>query len=370
MSRDTSFTIGTIVQAEYLNSDQEVQTGLSWGLSLQQGTTAGSLKSSPTGTEGRSAAIIGGKRAWLDSTGTPAPGSGATGAKGIWATTYLADPPSSNIPPGSTILPGFNIELTDGATVSDAQYARKVGTGNWSGTEFNQVQLLNGVQANALQYNSFVLRTVTDSDQSNNALTISSYTAQDSDTNLLLRIGMDSGSDTLARYGVTSTGISTYYPDTISNIILRTNTQTGTGGDYFVARGDGQLEWGAGVGATDTFALRNGPAVLQIINTLDLVYLQNSTANGGGYVNSRNDFNLAAGKVLRYNGSPFDSDDLADGTDIVHIDRTETLTGDKTLNGVTTFNGETDFNNDNNYVKLNANGRSRIATRAFVTFMS
>lgn len=370
MSVNTRFVIGTIVQAEYLNSDQEVDTGLTWGLNLQQGTTAGTLGSGVAGTDGRSSLIIGGQRTWRDATGVTVAGSGTTGTKSIWATTYVADPPTSNIPPGANTLPDFNLEILDNTAVPEAQYQRKIGTGNWNGTEFNQVRLTNGVQADAYQFNSFLLKTVTDSDQSNSILTLSAWINQDSDTNLLLQVGVDGTTDPTIRYGVTSTGISTYTPDTISNVILRTNIQTGTSPDYFITRGTGAMEWGSGALVTDTFMQRTAPATLQIINTLDTVYLQNSTANGGGYVNVNNDLNLAAGKILRYNGVPFGSDELADAADIVHIDRTETITGNKTFSGTTTFTGETDFNADNNYIQLDTNGRSRIASRAFVTFMA
>lgn len=382
MSRDTTFVVGTIVRAEYLNSDQEVDTGLTWGFALGQDGTSG-LNTLIGGTDNAATLIIGGKRAWKTTPGTSVTPSGAAGTKSLWAITW--GPPTPENPTGTGILPDFELVALEPSEIPEAPYYRKVGTTEWNGVSNRQVRLTNGVKATAFQHNSFVFRTVTDYVDANHALTLSGYTTQDDPNAHLFTVGVDDGvGGTDNRFWISSTGVTAYTPDDITNIVLRTNLRDGlivsTDPDRFALRGTGLMEWSTGAALADTFLERSDVGTLKISGTtgadgtLDLTNVLNSTVIGDGWVNFESDINMYPGQVLRYDGEPFGSEHLADSANVAHLGddpdgNPETFTGDKTFDGDNVFNGEVVFTNENTSIEISDGKRSKIATRAFTTFM-
>jgi hypothetical protein len=383
MSRDTTFVIGTIVRAEYLNADQEVDTGLTWGLRLAQDGVGG-LVTRPAGTDQTSTAIIGGKRAWKNTDSDPATPTGAAGQRVLWATTW--GPPTPTFPTGTGILPDYMLEVHDVGDVPLTPYYRILGTTEWNGTQNRQVRLTNGVEADAFQYNSFVLHTVTSAIDANNAMTLAAYTAQDDANAHLFTVGVDNGTEVDRRYWISSRGVTAYTPVNMTDVILRTNVSdlggimVSTDPDTFSFTGYGLHAWGDGTFAQDTFLERSGVGTLKISGlpgadaTLDLTHIQNSTALGNTWVNFLSDINMYPGQVLRYDGDPFGSIHLADAANVAHLGddpygNPETFIGDKTFDSDTVFNGEVVMTNDLSSIEISNGKRSRIATRAFTTFM-
>jgi hypothetical protein len=147
MSRDIDFTDGvTAVTAEFLDDLQEVQTGLVVGLRVDAPSATQVRVNGDALTENAYAVRVQGKPRYGSSPQTVTV-SGAAGAYTVWLTSGSGTTPKA---------PALAVEA--GSTAPSAANVRKIGEATWSGSALTDLRVTNGVQANADQYNSFVLR--------------------------------------------------------------------------------------------------------------------------------------------------------------------------------------------------------------------
>src|SRR5688572_6608332 len=135
MSVDTQFVHGTIVQADFLNDTQEVDTGLAWGIRLAQagsGSVETGLVGDPVDSQGP--LIVSGKRVWKNGASSPAVGSGAAGTREIFASTTDA------------LVPNYNVEVLPTGNLPATAYYRRLGTAYWDGAStLRNIKLTHGV---------------------------------------------------------------------------------------------------------------------------------------------------------------------------------------------------------------------------------
>ena len=151
MSRSTDFTDNTTpVSADWLNDSQETDTGLTWGTRLRLDSTNQITLYGDSLTEGAYSVRVG-ARARFGSSTVSATASGAAASLNVYATSADVASPKA---------PAVALSATTPAT----DFSRKIGETVWSGSAITSLRLLNGVQANADQYNAFVLRPLVASD--------------------------------------------------------------------------------------------------------------------------------------------------------------------------------------------------------------
>jgi hypothetical protein len=151
MSRSTNFTDNvTPVSADWLNDSQEIDTGLSWGARLRLDSTNQITLYGDSLTEGAYALRVGARARYGAST-VSATASGGSASLNVYATSADVASPKA---------PAVALSATAPATA----FYRKIGETTWSGSAITSLRLLNGVQANADQYNAFVLRPLVTSD--------------------------------------------------------------------------------------------------------------------------------------------------------------------------------------------------------------
>jgi hypothetical protein len=339
MSQDTTFVHGTIVQADFLNDSQEVDTGLAWGVRLAQsgaGTVETGIVGDPTDTQGP--LIIGGRRVWKHGASAPATGSGAAGDREIYVSTTDA------------LAPNYNIEVLDVGSYPASAYFRRLGTASWDGVSIlHNIKLEHGVQAEAKQFNQFTFQTISDHAQ-DIAVTVAGYQNQNNDVSKLISAGSDNGAGYQERFTVRGDGRAVFTPSVETQHVLQARSISDPLPRVSMTA-EGGLSWGTGALAHDTHLDRTASGTLKIHDgavggdgVLDVVHLQNTdtgggTYNGAGMVNVLDDLNLALGQVFRIDGVQFEADMLADGADVAHLSRTQTFTGLKTFSVLQTFTG-------------------------------
>lgn len=334
MSKDTTFVHGTIVRADYLNADQEANTGAIWSTRLAQNSSSSvetNIIGDPYDTQGP--LIVGGKHAWKNGASTAASASGPAGDRNIWVKTNL------------TLLPDYQVEVMESGDVPSEPYYRKIGSGSWDGvSSLSNLKFENGVQADANQYNQFTLKTISSS-SNDVALTIEGYSSQETST--VARVGYDD-SGFQERLGIRGDGLLAWASKLPSSFIITAGQSTDLNARW-TSTAAGELGWGDGTLSQDVFLSRTSAGVLKVSDgtsggngIFDLVALQNSDTggaayNGAGMINILDDLNIQDGNVLRYNGIQFDSSHLADASSLAHLTGTETFTGTKTFSVAQTF---------------------------------
>lgn len=339
MSRARNYVHGTIVEAGYLNEDQEVDTGLAWGIRLAQGS-ASSVETGVVGDpyDSQGPMIIAGRRVWKNGASSPAVGAGSAGTREIFVSTTEA------------IAPNYTVEVLPTGSTPATAYYRRVGTADWNGTSvLDNIKLEHGVQAEANQFNQFTFKSISDA-VGEVPVTVAGYQNQNSSAAHLLSIGSDDGSGYKERFSVRGDGRVALTPASETQTVLQAGGINDTL-PRFAMTAEGIQSWGDGSLAHDTFVARTAAGTLKVHDgtlggdgVIDLVFLQNTDTggagvNGAGMVNVLDDLNLSAGHVFRIDGEQFDSDMLADAADIAHLPRTETFTGLKTFSALTTFTG-------------------------------
>lgn len=366
MSKDTTFKRGTIVQADYLNDDQEVDTGLAWGVRLAQSgsaTVETGIVGDPNDSQGP--LIIGGRRVWKNGASNPATASGAAGDREVFVSTTDA------------LVPNYDIEVLPVGSLPATAYWRRLGTATWDGTSvLNNIKLEHGVQAEANQFNQFTFQTISDHNQ-DIAVTVAGYQNQNSSVAKLISAGSDDSSGYKERFTVRGDGRVVFTPAAQTQAVLQAGGINDTL-HRFELTAEGALSWGDGALAHDTFVERTASGTLKVHDgavggdgVLDMVYLQNTDTggapvNGAGMVNVLDDLNLSVGHVFRIDGEQFDADMLADGADVAHLSRTQTFTGEKTFTNVTHFQNVVELETANGYLSREATTPADIALTSLV----
>jgi len=148
MSRDVDFTNNsTAVSASWLNDMQEIETGGAWGVRLSRTSTDTLRLEGDALTEGAYAVRVGAKMKY-GSTATSVVASGTGGDYDAYLTSADTSSPKTA---------GLSL-VASGDPAPAADFTRQIGTITWDGSSITDIRLLNGVQANADQHNSFVLR--------------------------------------------------------------------------------------------------------------------------------------------------------------------------------------------------------------------
>lgn len=350
MSKDTTFVRGTIVQADYLNKDQEANTGLVWGVRLAQ-NSSNSVETNVVGdpTDSHGSMIVGGKVAYKNGASVAASASGSAGTRDIYASSTVSQ------------LPDYSVEVLETSQTPASAYYRKIGSASWDGSVLSDITLENGVQADANQYNQFTFQTISNS-TSDVALTLSGYSTQNNASSKLLSVGSDNGGGYVERMSLRGNGQAAFQPASSTTSIL-TGQQYGDAVARYSVRADGQLGWGSGTLAQDVFLMRGSAGVLMVTDgtvggngIVDTVAIQNSKTggaayNGAGMVNVLDDLNIQTGSVLRYNGTQFGSSHLSDAATVAHLTGIETFTGAKTFSAVQTFTNNTVHSGANGYLE-------------------
>jgi hypothetical protein len=329
MSRDTTYVIGTIVEAEWLNDLQDTQTGLMWGVKLTQ-PTANAVETAIAGTDSLSPIIIDGKRTWKSAASASAPGSGSAGSRYIWAST------------NSGLEPDYIVEVLPTASVPVLPNYRKIGSATWNGTTtLYDIKLTNGVRADAAQENQFTFRSIADN-VSDVPLRLSGQANQFAGNSVLLSVGSDPGSGFIEYLHLSAKGVAEFSPLLGTTSIIH-SLVSGDSVPKFDVLGSGKIGWSSGSSVADVFLERTAAGTLFLSDLsgdegrLDLTYLTNSTLSGSGYVNVEDDLNIGPGSVLRYNGVQFGSGQLLDSANIAHLSGTEAFTGLKSFSALSTF---------------------------------
>lgn len=366
MSKDTTFKRGTIVQADYLNDDQEVDTGLAWGVRLAQSgsaTVETGIVGDPNDSQGP--LIIGGRRVWKNGASNPAVASGAAGDREVFVSTTDA------------LAPNYDVEVLPVGSLPATAYWRRLGTAYYDGVSvLRDLKLEHGVQAEANQFNQFTFQTISDHNQ-DIALTVAGYQNQNSSFAKLISAGSDNGAGYQERFTVRGDGRVVFTPSLETQDVFEARG-TNDSLSRFTMDATGQISWGTGALAHDTYLERTASGTLKVHDgtaggdgVLDMVYLQNTDSggapyNGAGMVNVLDDLNLAAGQVYRIDGEQFDADMLADGADVAHLSRTQTFTGEKTFTNVTHFQNVVELETANGYLSREAAVANNIALTSLV----
>lgn len=335
MARDTTFVVGTIVEAEFLNELQEVMTGTTWGLRLNQPTgnvTGVQTEVSGDPDDSRSSIIIEGHRRWLSgNSGTPA-ASGTSGSREIrvWSDEDAGD---------DLLTSGrdYNIEIIPTSGTPSGTYSRVIGTADWDspGGKLHNIKLTNGVQADAYQQNSFVFQSI-GTDVGDIPLTLKGRSTQNSNTSKMISIGADPGSGYDEGLYITGKGRLSLTPSTGSDIIIH-SLPNGDSQPTFQISGDGALSWGSGSEAAKVF-LEYGTTTAETVKLsglsgngiLDTIYLQNSDTTNGSIPNTR----VGAVNVLdnlNVIGDIYQNNVAVDLGNLAHLDEVETFTAAHTF---------------------------------------
>lgn len=331
MSQDKTFVHGTIVEADFLNTGQEVDTGLVWGMRLSQsvsGTVETDVVGDPYDTQ--APLIVGGKRVWKNGASVAASPSGAAGAQDVFVSTT------------DLLAPDYTVEVLPTGNTPVAAYFRRIGTGDWDGVSvLDNLKLSHGVQAEADQFNQFTFQTISDS-TADVPLTIAGYNNQWTSSATLLSLGSDEGSGYTERMAVDGRGRVSLTGENDTDSVVEVGAD-GFAATHMYIDASGEIRWGDGTLAKDTVLERTASGTLKVHDDtaggngkLDTVALQNSdtggaTWNGAGMVNVLDDLNLASGQVFRIDGVQFNSSMLADAANVAHLAGTETFTGVKTF---------------------------------------
>ncbi len=315
MAKQTDFSPGTVVSDTFLDSQQEVLTGIMSGFKLSPGTASSQLKLEPT-IPVSGAAFRGQLTAIDDTASMTAYGTAtrestayAAGAASVsvWAKTSAAI---------QTGTPGEYQLVVSAARPSD--FVRKVGEATASaGNVLSNIRLTNGIYADADQYNNFTFRSVLNV-AGEIPLTLRGGSAQNSAASKMLSVGFD----TAGVYG------EKWYVNALGQVVT---TQAAVGDAHYRAFVASEtyprlslttkISLDDGTHASpDTVIERSVAATVKITDTLDVTSLKNTgttpaSFSGGahsGSVNVDDDLNLATGKKYRIAGTQIASSDLSD----------------------------------------------------------
>jgi len=347
MSKDQTFVVGTIVEAEWLNELQEVDTGLIWGLNLNQlSSNVDGIKTAVSGDsiDTRSSIIIGGQRRWVSSGVTAPDAGGVSGARKIVA--WTDDDDDLNPGPGYPNNRDFNIEVIPVGNVASGTYSRTIGYADWNAgasTLYN-IRLANGVQADATQYNAFTFQSI-GAGNDDIPITISGKTTQDSDLAKMLSIGADDGGGYNERLYVSGSGLVTAIPDDSADIILRALTDPDAN-NRFQVHGTGEICWGDGTAVVDVCLERNAAESLRLdgltgAGIFDVTYFQNSNLTQvplGGVLGANNFLG-----PVNFMDDVYLNGALIDLSNLAHLDLVETFTADHTFDAALIMANSRDF---------------------------
>lgn len=315
MAKETDFSHGTIVTDDFLDSQQEVLTGIMSGFKLSPGTASSQLKLEPTipisgaAFRGQLTAINDTGSMTAYSTGTRESTAYAAGAASVsvWAKTSAA------IQSGTA---GEYQLVVSAARPSD--FVRKVGEATASaGNVLSNIRLTNGIYADADQYNNFTFRSVLNS-AGEIPLTLRGQSAQNTSGATLLSVGFDTAGVYGEKWSVDALGAIRSTQATAAGVSYNGRV---TGLTYPVLQLSDKVAFNDGTLVNpDVVLSRSAAATLKVTDTLDVTGLKNTGTtptgfSGGGLsgaVNVDDDLNLATGKKYRIAGAQISSADLSD----------------------------------------------------------
>lgn len=255
MSRDVDYTdASTPVGATWLNDVQEVDTGLAWGVRLTRTSTSTLRLEGDPLTEGAYAVRVGAKMRY----GTTASTTTASGTAGDYD-AYLTSADTDSPKTAAIAL------VASGASAPVADFTRRIGQITWSGSEITDIRLLNGVQANADQHNSFVLRPLL---ATATPLTVKGLASQSAN---LVSVQTSAGANLLS---VSTTAIEAGVPINLSNgaaIATSTGTYTGTATVTVRAQSLAVAKTGGGASSLVLYKPDGSTATLSVDNSNQLV---------------------------------------------------------------------------------------------------
>lgn len=306
MSKNVNFEIGTIVTDTFLDGVQELLTGTFNNLSLGAGPSSQTLSLNLAGDsvyDKLGTINIAGKYCHIDQQKVSGTTTG-TGTRSIWLST------TEN---GSVKEPSFNFTVDASSPVES--YVRKIGEVDASSGVLSNAKLMNGVQADSSQYNSFVFRSVLDT-VSETLLTLDGQSTQVSSAGTYDSSPSANPTKTLV---VSQSGTEKLYLDTAGRIvfdgnvalqksvhgsssILTTNKEfsshiAGSDQPSFSTRAidtdnnnrltitnTGTINWGSGLAASDVYIYRSEPNTLSL-GSGDRIQQATSPSDGNDLVN-------------------------------------------------------------------------------------